>query len=185
MIVVDDIKIKYVREGYLPNWPYHLISNEEMCNAFLSISSDGQYSGYFIDNYPLVDRSLGEPYNNLVSALQYHINYFLSSTDPNATLPDWVYSYMLGNVISVNSDVIDIHNLLVLLNADNTDDIFTPITARLCYNESKMWIRKLPPDEAEHRPPTIFGELHVIKSLRLTTAADINEDINIENYAYR
>lgn len=35
-LVHDLIKIKYVREGYLPNYPYHLISDSEMCDAFIN-----------------------------------------------------------------------------------------------------------------------------------------------------
>ena len=35
--VHDVIKIKYAREGYLPDLPYHLISDEEMCDAFINL----------------------------------------------------------------------------------------------------------------------------------------------------
>ena len=69
----DIIKIKYVREGWLPNWPYHLISDQEMCDAFLKqdirvipqslflvdsydklstcLTVDMGYSGYMMSNY--------------------------------------------------------------------------------------------------------------------------------------
>ena len=39
MLVHDLIKIKLVRAGYLPNYPYHLISDKEMCEAFISANS--------------------------------------------------------------------------------------------------------------------------------------------------
>lgn len=35
MMLHDQIKIEYVRQGYLPNYPYHLISDKEMFDAFL------------------------------------------------------------------------------------------------------------------------------------------------------
>ena len=36
MFIHDLIKIKYIREGYLPNYPYHMISDEEVFNAFIN-----------------------------------------------------------------------------------------------------------------------------------------------------
>ena len=42
------IKIKYIREGYLPDLPYHLISDNEMYDAFLSYNEEQDtFSGYF------------------------------------------------------------------------------------------------------------------------------------------
>lgn len=169
----DIIKIKYVREGYLPNWPHHLISDEEMCDAFLSRDDKNNVIGYFNDTYPNVDNDLLDEYNELISSIEYHISNFLKSKDSDAKLPNWIYSYMLGNVVGPNSDIQDIHDLLVMLNADNLDDIFTPLASRLCYQVSSYWIKKLSPTDADHRSASVFGELHVIKSLRLSTASEI------------
>lgn len=166
----DIIKIKYSREGYLPNWPYHLISDSEMCDAFLNTNS---YS-YFYDTYPNVDSSLQNVYDSLVAAIQYHINALKLSTDESYAMPDWVYSYMLGAVIGPNSSQQDIHDLLVLLDTDNIDDIFTPVASLACYDVSKLWVNKISSDARLHRPPTCFGEPHVIKSLRLRNAATIS-----------
>lgn len=164
----DNIKIKFVREGYLPNWPYHEISNEEMCDAFISNGD-----GYFYDNYPLLDESLKDQYDELVSAISYHLDKMRISDDPDYMLPYWVYSYMVGSVISINSDTRDIHDLLVCLNVDNIDDIFTPAAQQWCYQVSKGWISKLTIKNLDHRPPTMFGELHVVKALRLLEATEV------------
>lgn len=179
MFADDIVKIKLSQEGYLPNYPYHLISNEEMCEAFLpyKYDKDDPYAGYddcmnaelnyFRDNYPLIDESLLDQYKELVSAIAWHINQFVSN---GTILPDWVYSYMLGSTISVNSSQLDRHDLFVLLGTDNLDDEFDAKCASACYNESTYWISKLPTSMKVHRPPTIFGEPHVIKSLRVKDA---------------
>lgn len=161
-LIHDNIKIKYVEEGYLPDYPYHLISDEEMCQAFIL----NQFN-YFDDNYPLVANDLSEEYRVLKEALIYHINTFIESDEDDKVLPDWVYSYMIGSTISVNSDERDRHDLLVLLNCDNIDDEITEKCQKSCYKESKEWLRKLLKSEAAVRPPTMFGEPHVIKSLRI------------------
>lgn len=236
MFIDTVVKIEYVRQGYLPNYPYHLISEEELMDAFLryqikvdkelankviqgdktlweaprsyvslyGLSSseyvdedDSQYliisgnkqkmenflqlSGlnvdctmspdcYFYNNYPLLYDSLQEAYNTLVEAICYHIHVYLTSLTDTAVvrLPDWVYSYMIGSVISVNSSQADIHDLLVLLNLDNIDDEFNEKIFTSCKEISEKWISKLPPSKNDHRPPTIFGEPHVIKSLRIS-----------------
>lgn len=171
-LVHDLIKIKYVREGYLPNWPYHLISDQEMCEAFLT-KSEGQYSGYFIDNYPSINDNLLEVYQNLVDTIySYMIRCHKASGEPYI-FPDWVYSYMLGTTISINSSVEDIHDLLVLLNADNLNDIFDSTSAQACYDVSKLWVNKLNSYGKDYRPPTCFGEPHVIKSLRVSAAKQL------------
>ena len=36
----DIIKIQMVTQGFLPNYPYHLISDNEMCDAFIQYPSD-------------------------------------------------------------------------------------------------------------------------------------------------
>lgn len=172
-LIHDDIKIRYVREGYLPNWPYHLISEEEMLNAFLSVDKEsGELSGFFPDYYPLIDKSMKDQYTALVEQLLYHIQQKIRHEDYE--IPDWVYSYMLGNVIGPESDVQDIHDLLVMLRTDNLYDVFDALSASACYDVSKEWVGKLEREVAEHRPPTIFGELHVVKSLRLRLASEIS-----------
>ena len=198
MLAHDIIKITYVREGYLKNFPHHLISDEEMCVAFIQkvgdpdtskfttwehmkLQLDNSYVGYFIDKYidPLLQQFIDEVYlpdeqmvsaimnllDEIVRQVELHISHNRSNSDEEYELPDWIYTYMLGQVIGPTSEIIDIHDLLVLLNTDNTDDIFTGISSYTCYQVSKMWVNKLPNDEK--RPPTVFGEPHVIKSLRL------------------
>lgn len=157
------IKMQLVKYGYLPNHPYHLISDIEMCDAFMNNTG----CSYFYDTYPCVDESLRLEYDALVAAIQYHIGQLKSSSDDTYRLPDWVYSYMLGTVIGPKSDILDIHDMLVLMNLDNLDDIFTLTASKECLRTSTSWLRKLPPSKLDHRPPTLFGEPHVLKSLRL------------------
>lgn len=165
MLIHDNIKIIYSREGFLPDYPYHLISDEEMCEAFLR--DDGKEC-YFYDNYPCPDESkLKEFYRELVVQIKYHIDQFLQSKNRNPKLPDWVYSYMIGSTIGPNSDQYDIHDLLVMLNEDNKDDEITIPAYNEIYKVSRKYVRKLTDETREHRPPTIFGEPHVLKILRL------------------
>ena len=176
MFADNIVKIKLAQQGYLPNYPYHLISDEEMCDAFLPYKYDASNpeSGYddcmnaelnyFRDNYPLIDESLEDQYKELVIAIAWHLNEFKTNQEP---IPDWVYSYMLDSVVSINSSQLDRHDLFVLLGTDNLYDEFDATSASACYKESTYWINKLPTSQKIHRPPTIFGEPHVIKSLRL------------------
>lgn len=164
-LVHDIIKIQLVREGYLPNYPYHLISDEEMCDAFLNDSG----TSYFDYYYPCVNNDLLDAYQELKSQMYYHIH-LLKSSISEYVLPDWVYSYMLRSVISVHSDKADIHDMLVLMGMDNMDDIFTASVSARCYEISSSWVQKYSADTREHRPPSMFGELHVIKSLRIDNA---------------
>lgn len=182
MILVHDyIKIKYTREGYLPDYPYHMISDEEMIEAFMKSDSD---EGFFFDNYYVKDESLKEQYETLVQTIRFHIDIFKKSKDDTRVLPDWVYSYMLGSVISEHSSDIDRHDLLVLLDLDNVDDNFTEQAKKRCLSISKQWIKKITEENRyvkilnpngtysryDGRPATMFGESHVIKSLRLDSA---------------
>lgn len=170
-LVHDIIKMNLVREGYLPNHPYHLISDSEMIDAFISIDGDGTLSGYFSDHYPTdaLSQDLQDAYIQLVQAIQYHLNEYKS--DSEYEIPDWVYSYMMGSCVGPDSDTLDKHDLFVLLNLDNIDDEFNSNIHQSCYAISKDWVRKLNPAVQDHRPPTMFGEPHVIKSLRL---AEVN-----------
>ncbi len=166
-LIHDVIKMNLVREGYLPNHPYHLISDVEMIDAFLSVDSEGNASGYFADYYP--DHrdmpTLHNYHEKLVEGILYHLNKY--KDDNTYEIPDWIYSYMIGACVGPKSDTLERHDLFTLLNLDNTDDEFTERIHFECYNVSKDWIRKLNPSIQDHRPPTIFGEPHVIKSLRL------------------
>lgn len=193
----DIIKIKYVNEGYLPNYPYHLISDEEMLDAFLTypnyefrtddeidknieLSDDekwrrftnGTEPCYFRDHYPLyADYGCGEPealieeelYRDLVEHIVKLIEEFKQSKDDVVDLPDWVYSYMIGSTLGIKSDYRDLHDMFVMLGSDNDFDEFKPECASACYEVSCKWIAKTDED----RPPTMFGEPHVLKSLRL------------------
>lgn len=192
MIIHDIIKIRLSREGYLPDYPPHLISDEEMCDAFMPYvyDEDDPYAGYedfmnadynyFRDTYPLIHPQLEDEYKKLVSEIAYHIHVMKTTTEDDYLFPDWVYSYMIGAVVTVNSDIKDRHDLFVLLGTDNLFDEFTFDCARACYAESQYWIKKLPDSQKAHRPPTIFGEPHIIKSLRLK-AADFS-DYDIDEY---
>lgn len=177
----DIIKIKFVSEGYLPNYPPHLISDNEMCDAFLNYPQDDTKTedelwemfqedttpSWFKDKFPLETDLLLPQYKELVKNIAWHLSEFKSSLNDENVLPDWIYSYMNGSVISVSSTIPDIHDLLVLLGVDNLDDIFTPEAQLACYVVSKEWLAKTPSVLMKHRSPTVFGEPHVIKSLRL------------------
>lgn len=187
----DIIKIKYTRLGYLPNYPYHLISDEEMFNAFINLSGDDSTSGsgdiseeekFFNDNYPnpFAEEdiefigaggekiSLRSEYFRLKKYIIDTINQYLANQGTanaeNYTIPAWIYTYMLGEVIYNNSEYLDIHDLLVLLDSDNIDNELTPQICMKCYIESTKYISTL---TTGIRPPTVFGEPHVIKQLRL------------------
>ena len=180
-LIHDIIKIKYSSLGYLPGYPYHLISDKEMFNAFMNLDSkeDGEY--FFDDNYPnpfaeedLVYKKLDKD-GNVVSEVSlsgeytklksYMMNLITSYLDNQILeLPDWVYTYMLGEVIYNNSEYLDIHDALVLLGVDNIDNQFTNKDCALCYATSLKYVSTL---TSGLRPPTVFGEPHVIKQLRL------------------
>lgn len=174
------IKIKYISMGYLPNYPYHLISDTEMVNAFLPNNSiivdedgnkaiDSSVVSFFGDMYPCPDSTLIAEYLELVTSLRYHLDKFIYSHGAY-TIPDWVYSYMIGAVIGENSSTDDKHDLLTLMNLDNVADNWTPEAAHYAYKISKLWIAKLASTAREHRAPTMFGEPHVIKYLRLDSS---------------
>lgn len=154
----DVIKDKYIKSGWLPDYPYHLISDREMFNAFLNDSK----IDYFHTTYPY-SGVLSTEYSNLISYMTKCIDNYLTD---NVSLPDWIYSYMLGAVISSTSTVQDRHDLLVLLHSDNLYDELTDADMISCYEISKSWIATKLADS--DRPPTMFGEPHVIKSLRLS-----------------
>lgn len=173
-LVTNLIKIRFSELGYLPDTPYHLISDEEMCEAFLSSDPSNNIS-YFRDYYPCVDEALQDEYNALVLAIQYHLEVFKSESSDVRKLPNWVYSYMIGSTIGPKSDPLDIHDLIVPLGCDNLDDEFDGLCAAKCYQASKAWLMKTKKRYVElddgttidTRPPTIFGEPHVVKYVKL------------------
>lgn len=204
MLVHDIIKIKYIREGYLPNYPHHMISTSEMCDAFMRYQSGNGpnivNSEYFYDAYtcPLeYGSSIYTVWKELQRTLVYYLRTLKYSDDTEYKLPDWVYSYMLGAVIGPQSNTLDIHDLILPLGVDNIDDEFGAAQEQACYEVSKAWISRtkqiethiitetemkkyhLPSDlfnvgdSVKLRPPTIFGEPHVIKSMRLSQISPV------------
>lgn len=181
-LIHDVIKIKLSKEGYLPNYPPGLISDEEMCQAFLTYSDsedkDAAWEEFqessdacmFSEYYPLLDDSLELEYRELVENIAYHINKFIKSSDDVKILPDWVYAYMNGSVISIYSDKRDIHDMLVMMGVDNIDDDFLGEAQKGCLKYSKEWFHRIPAEEIDHRSPSVFGEHHVIKYLRILTS---------------
>ena len=224
MFIHDLIKIKYIGLGYLPNIPYHLISDKEMLEAFYpetfypDIFRWGEFptivpahqaeaealfqkkpwlaAGGFFWNYypPLVDLDNSNrselPSRNFMrfrSDLRLRIEYYLKDAT-KYPIPDWMYTYMLGEVIGVKSDIQDIHDFITPLGVDNIDDVYTGDCAYACDKESQNWLKRtgqllttirqssvpgyeFTPAEQFLRYPTPYGEPHVIKSLRLKQAA--------------
>jgi len=175
MFIYDLIKIRYSSSGFLPNTPYHLISDKEMFDAFIHNDMN-----YFSWNYPdiLKDTDLGSaPYLALKRSLLYHVGKAIASIGSEDVYipPDWVLSYMLGNVIGKRSDYEDIRDLGVAFGITDTSEGFTPEIAKYCYYTSKRWLLRshiggtaeYDGDTIETRPPTMFGEPHVIKAIRL------------------
>lgn len=168
MIIHTIIKMHYTRLGYLPNHPYHLISDEEMFNAFIENETN-----YFDDMYYCEYESLQPALDELKAAIRYHIQKHIESELESYVIPDWVYSYMMGTTITHSSEQLDRHDLLTLMNLDNLDDELTEEVMTYIYSVSKKWIAKLSSSKNDHRPPTIFGEPHVIKYLRLQEVGGI------------
>lgn len=189
MLIHDIIKIRLVEEGYFKdNYPYHLISDSEMCDMFI-----GSDDSYFYSKYPCVPESIEFHgyYDALVRSIKYHIEHLKrdastfteepESARSSYKFPDWVYSYMLGIVISVDSSARDIHDLSALLGLEKTNDSFDSALSQSCFEVSKKWINKTQTSQSVLfegevvylRPYTIFGEPHVIKALRLEQADPI------------
>lgn len=227
MFLHNVIKIKYITQGFLPNIPYHLISDKEMFDAFakykieiytdfegninrinyISMSDTPVYSeGFFEYFYPFrasVDEEIKYPskyypstdtlrgYDILFRSICKHIDEYLYGTlivsedrksvsrdGISKPLPDWVYSYMLGEVVGPMSDKLDIHDVIYPLGTDNADDDYDNTSSISCYSESREYLSKTYPlsdievpidslDRTCIRPITMFGEPHIIKSLRL------------------
>lgn len=167
MLLNDTVKINFIRQGFLMDVPYHLISDEEMLQAF--ISDDGY--DFFHIMYPLVDKSLEWEYGLLESGIKSEVQNCLDAIKQQKeyTIPDWIYSYMLGAVIGPKSNQQDKHDLFVLLGCDNIDDEFNLAACKSCYKASVTWLNKYAyrDESLKMRPATIFGEPHVLKYLRL------------------
>ena len=163
MFVHDSIKLMYIDMGYLPGYPHYLISDSEMFNAFL------KEEGFFNDYYPCPSDDLLEAYNALRDYIVDTINQYQSGEIDS--LPNWIYSYMLGSSIAYQSDELDLYYLNDMLGIDTSKGLpeFTETTAKGCFKVSTAWLQKQP-TRINRRPPTMFGEPHVIKSLRLDQA---------------
>ena len=182
--VNDTVKIKLVRYGYLKNYPPHLLSDEEMVEGFYKYFEDFYYkpmkSEYenpaHVNPYSVISRTNNED-EVMLEYLDILYEYIKTSCNSaiqvaktqgeDLVVDDWIYSYMLGSVVGPKSDTRDIHDLLVLMNVDNIADIFTRIPSETCYKIRKKWIAKTYLGSINKRPPSVFGELHVIKPLRL------------------
>ena len=161
------VKIMYVNLGYLPNYPYHMISDKEMIGAFIG------ENGYFDAMYPCPGESVSEAYDKLKASIQAALDDYLEANIDE--IPDWVYSYMLGNTITYGSDVLDIEYLYELTGVQPSlsFDVFDEGLAEACLEISTEWLKKQSND-LKLRTPTMFGEPHVIKSLRLAAANIMN-----------
>jgi len=197
MLVHDIIKIKYVSLGYITkNYPYHMISDEEMFNAFIDLGNEDfnntttviDPSVRFFDSYypnPFAEQdmyyekknaagevvakiSLSGEYDKLVayikSCINDHLAYAGTAVADDHKIPDWIYTYMLGEVVYQQSEYLDIFDTLALLGCSNLDNEFTPYACFYCYVTSLGYLSTL---TRGSRPPTVFGEPHVIKQLRL------------------
>jgi len=196
MMIHDILKIKYVRLGYIPkNYPYHLISDKEMFNAFIKLDTTQEVQDdqvfFFDDNYPnpfdktdvyrqtKIDEETGEViiiseinlYDEycklkayIVNAINDYLAYRSTPEESNHQIPDWIYTYMLGEVVYQNSEYLDIQDTLTLLQCSNLDNEFTKEACIACYVTSLGYVSKL---STNTRPPTVFGEPHVIKQLRM------------------
>lgn len=209
--LTDTIKIKYINEGFLPNIPYHEISDMEMIDAFinahspivshsLELETSLKYFDYMypyddiIQNNETLKEHWSGLYDYIAKICKYIKDYhFLTG---KTIIPSWIASYMLGNVVSPRSIVENRHDLLVLLGRDNIDDVFTEDIYLACYKVSQDWVRKTYA-QAESNPssefsdmsedefikfieaeyPSIYGALHVIKSLRLSQANQIRYEV--------
>ena len=149
--------------GYLPDYPYHLISDAEMFDAFL------KEDGFFATYYPCPGRQFEEAYDKLFNYIEDSIIAY--QEDNSKTLPDWIYSYMIMRPITYASSEEDIDYLAEMCNISfsNGLPVFNEALANTCYEISKKWLQKLV-SKGDDRPPTMFGETHVTKSLRLLQA---------------
>ena len=77
---------------------------------------------------------------------------------------------MLGVAIGPNSSKLDIHDMISseAVGTDNIDDDYNLDCQIQCLRISKEWLKRLIVPEGDvQRPPTMFGEPHVLKYIRL------------------
>lgn len=136
MLTHDIAKMRYTDDGYLMNYPYHMISDTELFSAFM----DNSGAGFFSDSYPMLSETehYVNAYHLLVLAIQYYIIAY--EYDSTNTIPDWVYTYILGSSISIYSDSLDIHDLSLDLHTQNDGDEFTEACSAACLQESEDWL---------------------------------------------
>lgn len=163
-LIHDVVKIKYTDEGYLPYYPYHLISDSEMIDAFIFNDSN-----FFDDTYYCDFKEVESEYESLKSYIRDICSRYKS--DNNVNIPDWVYSYMIGAVVGPESGQKDVHDLLVLMNMDNLYDEFNASIYKSISDISRKALGYSKTRNVEsadgYRPVTVFGEPHIIKYLRL------------------
>ena len=111
MFIHDCIKRFYISLGYLPGYPYYLISDKEMFEAFL------KEDGFFNDFYPCPGDSLQAEYDALHDYIVERISAYLAKEE--ASLPDWIYSYMLMRPITFESSEADIGYLNDMANIED------------------------------------------------------------------
>ena len=73
MLLHDIIKIHLIGAGYLPNYPYHMISTKEMCDAFIC---EGDAPSFFFDTYNPYFNTTDEvkaAYLDLVDTIIYYV----------------------------------------------------------------------------------------------------------------
>lgn len=165
MFIHDTLKVMYVGLGYLPNYPYYLISDSELIEAFR------KDDGFFNEYYPCPSDDLWDDYYTLKEDIWNKLDAYLNSGGA-IPIPNWVYSYMLMRPITYQSDELNIAYLYDLTGVDPkvvplTE--FSPELAEACLRTSKEWMKKRP-SQYRDRPPTMFGETHVTKCLRLKQA---------------
>lgn len=175
----NTIKIKYSRLGYLPDYPPHLISDEEMFDVFLPFKTvqnahneiNEKELCVFKDFYPNILGEMDEKYNELIDNIAYHINIVKTKNRDDLKLPDWIYTYMLGEALSpTTSTYNDLQSVYDLLNIKMESDSYNEYIYKACYNVSEYWLSRYPVGALNHRPPTMFIEPHVLKALRLAKA---------------
>lgn len=155
----------------------HTRTDDERWELYLNDASPS----VFKDNYsvqsivgfssaePDVQSVLTSAYRVLVEGLVHQLDTYKASVDDNKVLPNWVYSYMLCSTLTYTSPTLELHDLQSLMNTQKHSDVFDTVTALNCYECSKVWVSRHAQRGA--RCPTIFGEPHVLKYLRLKSAA--------------
>lgn len=183
-MLIDTIKIKYVELGYLPNWPYHMISDEEVLKAFIMNDVN-----FYTDNY-CSSPDLWDIHINSIDLLQELITVMKRAVSDvlkhKIELPNWIYPYMLGEVVGPKSSTKDIDDLIELCNLKGIvpSGEMTPTLCTTLFKISYAWLMKIPQQQLideYHTVPSIFGEPHVIKSLRLAKLDGVNGEEWIKN----